>query len=273
MSFFGSLFSAIIPALFGAGGNQQGSPAAGVNSTMGAMQPAPMQESPVGGTMFGTALREKTNEAFMKGISSVVGMPFTNLIAGGAGRANRKFLDQSFPELNPWEKAGITGSHGVGLQGQDVQERMQSKELSTRERIVDKQLEMTDKQIKAGILMNERSAGATEAASAISAGPVMAQVAALNDLHRARTFEAERRGELTSAQEFQSWFKNISSVLMRSSMYPADDKFEPKALGALAAQTFARGVGSVVGTGAKTKAIKKAAGKGKGAAPVLIGPQ
>lgn len=259
LGFLGGLFKSVLPTLVGGllGGQSKtaGMNGQGVGSMMGQSEPGPMQQNPTGGTQMGGVLKD----AFTAGIQSVVGQGASYLGSGISGRANRKYLDEAFPELNPWEKAGATATGaGVGLSGQNVEQEMQKKQLDVQQKMQDKTIDLEKLRIAAGVQMNERSAHATESAAATSAAPIMAQVDALNRMRTSQGNKADVETDYISGKDTREWMTNLSTAMMRGWNYPSgDETWMRKALTALWAQTLGRGIAGTAGAMVKP-APKKA---------------
>ena len=76
------------------------------------------------------------------GVAGAVGsaIPEITGIASTPGEKAKKFMSAAYPGTTPWERLGANAGGAVGSAATSgkIQERMQSKELETRERVADK---------------------------------------------------------------------------------------------------------------------------------------
>jgi len=286
-----TLLAGLLPALLqgvlggiGAGNEAPEAPLdAGVQSAMGSSMPAPMQMNPTGGSTFSDLVRL----GISKGVSSLVGARMNAWQAKNAGHDSRAYLDAQFPELNPWEKAGVGASDaGVGLAGQDNQSAMQDKELKTRIGMQEQQIGFGQSQIAAQERMNAVSSAAGVASAAIGAGPAWGALPSLETLReaqteteRARAGREEAEASSTTDANKRAWASNLVNAILspyssNAAVGGADSTFRKDAVTALGAQAAANGVGSLVSGGAAGKLWKWVSGLKRpvGTAPARVEP-
>lgn len=149
MSIIGGILSSVAgsaaSSLFGGkGGDAPQANADGLSSAMqGSNVPPPA--TPAKTTAFGSQamdlMKETASEMLggakdsaVNGIGSIIGDKITGG-AGKQGRNARDYLDNAFPELNPWEKAGA-GASGIGAStGEDNSMKMKRMELKNAKEI------------------------------------------------------------------------------------------------------------------------------------------
>ena len=96
------------------------------------------------GKKLGTAVGSPETGALAGDVmQKIAGIPMPGQTGKELGRDAKAFYDEAFPGTNPWERLGGSGYPGgnvtTGREQQRTAERMQQKELATRERIADKQ--------------------------------------------------------------------------------------------------------------------------------------
>lgn len=285
--FLASLLPSLLQGVMGGLGGQQPAQAplndTGVQSAMGASAPAPMQVNPTGGATF----KDLLNQGISQGVSSLVGARMDRWQAKNAGQDSRAYLDAQFPELNPWELAGVGASDaGVGLAGQDTQTTMQDKELKTRIGMQEQQIGFGRDQLATQERMNAVSAAAGIASASIGAGPGWAAIPSLEMSREAEAEAARARAAASDADATASidankraWASSLVNAILspysaNAAVGGGDSTFRRDALSALAAQGLTNGVSSLVNSGGAGKLwnwVSKL-GKPKGAAPPRIEP-
>lgn len=132
-------------------------------------KPAPVEGSPVAGTLIDEAKEKLRDGIITTGMDSI----FSPIRGKIAGKTNKAYLDSSFPGLNEFDKAGATATQaGAQVSAQSQAQRMQARQqkhekemqrenLSTQER-------MQKRQVDASLAMNQVTAGATIGAAELS---------------------------------------------------------------------------------------------------------
>jgi len=208
------ILGAVAPALLDkVGGQNQTSaaPSQGVQSITQSEAPAPVTAQPLGGVVK-DGIGKLSKELVNAGIGSLVGP----INAKSAGKANRKYLDSSFPELNPYEKAGVSATPaGSALAGQasnraqqqeqfkqskvlqdrnfQQQLKLQSNQLGLQEAMQAKQL---DNQLDITAMNNAASIQSTR----ISSGPSYAKSESDIALNWANAVQKDLYAQNQSAQ-------------------------------------------------------------------------
>ena len=134
----GSMVAGSVGSLFGASGN----PYEGISDNIGKMAedqgiksmmqgsnaPPPASSVPtdISGSSAPDLMKQMGAEAFKTGAQSVVSKGVGSILndtpsASQLGRDNRAYLDNSFPELNAWEKAGATATQ-AGVQSGNMKQ-------------------------------------------------------------------------------------------------------------------------------------------------------
>lgn len=86
------------------------------------------------GTMAKDAGKQLIQGAVDKGVQSILGD--TPATSGEAGKAQREYMDNAYPDLNQWEQAGASAAgQGAEAAGAQMQMQMQQQQLRTQERI------------------------------------------------------------------------------------------------------------------------------------------
>lgn len=149
----GGIGSAIGGALFGDSGAsdaaataQQSAADAGIKSSMANQVPPPAAEVETSGSQAGTELLTKTLRDTAGSIAKGAGAQaskkaleglFGNT-AANAGKDARAYMDNAYPELNPWEKAGAGGAGaGAQLAGQDQVSKTAKLQFDTQKEIAE----------------------------------------------------------------------------------------------------------------------------------------
>lgn len=249
------------------GGQDQGqmapaeSASAGVQSSMNQMAPPVAQYNPAGGSTYKDAVKEGITSTLARGVGSIVSGPFDARAAREGGANNRAYLDEAFPELNPWEKAGVSAVQpGIQNAGQSNEAAMQSRLLKNQRDLQDKQLELEKLRIASQVYMNDKSTGAQVQAANIGASPMLQQVPDLNQLRRyqldqvhAETGLAQARTSLTHGQNNRANLESDRTIAYSLMRGKTPDKLDDvtglnPAQAAAAAVTagLAGGVGSIV---------------------------
>lgn len=175
------------------------------------------------------------------------------------GSQDRAYLNSMYPELTPWAQAGANqGRQSTEANAQKLQERMQARELQTREKI-------------AGI-----SAAAQIKSASISSAPQAAQVTTLNRLNEAMAmlneqrytleFNADRRQDLSAARN--ALYRIISSLSVGGEVNGNDIA----RVEAIAAENAGNMLGNVL-SGLGLKGILKPKDKGSVTETISVAPK
>lgn len=164
------------------GGSGQNPNTTGIQSGLHNVTPPPVQSNPVGGSLW-SKLGDNLTDGLSSGLSSALLRGFGLAAGSRQGEMNRASLDAAFPELNPWEKAGVSAT-GPGIQGsaQDLQRNAQTREFRQQSEMQDKNIALEKLRLQTQERMNSISAAAGITSAGISSAPAAAMVPYNQDL-------------------------------------------------------------------------------------------
>lgn len=203
-SIAGPAGTAIGGALGGAIDGAGSSPSSdGINSAVqGSNTPPPA--TPPKTSAFGAQAKELMNETLTEmaggakdavsgGLQSII----TDKLTGGAGKQGRNaraYLDQAFPELNAWEKAGA-GASGIGAQtGEDNAMKMKRMELKNAK-------EIAQIQANTAIKTTDMTNKTTESVNNANLEPVLQKLGPELDKLSSEISQIKANTRLTDAQK------------------------------------------------------------------------
>jgi len=250
MSFLATLASNVLPAvasgvvgnMFGGGQSQQasGGPAQGVQSAMAGPQngSGPLLENPSGGSQWKTLLNQGI-QAGIQGVTNKYGMQ-------QQGQNQRAYLNEMFPEANPWDLMGVSGNASATA-GQQNQQSVVDKQLKTQKEMQDKQLDFQREQLRVQEALGYSQQENQLTAAGITTAPANAMVPFQQALSTAQEelAQLERiiRGDQNQRQELSS-FRNIMDDYLN-----ADSDFERTRLQRSMMAIAAENAGNALGNG------------------------
>jgi len=221
MSIFATIGSQILGAFAGRKKGQDQT--TGVQTIMNNREPpppAPASQTAEGGSQFSDLIKDEAMEGLTNGIKSVIsgfGDNISNRLFGPSaaslGRDNRAYLDASFPELNPWEKAGASAvQQGIEIGKNKQQDILQRRELRTRQQMQREQIEFGERQLEVQERLGILNAEATTSAAGISAAPQMAQVPSMIQLQKMQTELAKYQKNALEQKNEREWISNFTNL-------------------------------------------------------------
>jgi len=171
----------LVGPLMGAAGGGKRDPEAQKNADIKSLfanhtPPQPVQAQPVNNTkppVDGFDWKQIGKDIISQGADAAIGSVIDPFKAKTAGKAQRKFVDKAFPELGPWEKAGVaTGGIGQATSEQRNAQKLQKQQFDQQRRLqADSfkfQTAQQQRQLKVAADMNAVSSDAQVTAAALN---------------------------------------------------------------------------------------------------------
>jgi hypothetical protein len=198
------LIPVVLSGLFGGGGSSSPPPdASGVASS--ASQNVPVQENPVSGT---------ARDALQAGVTGAMGMGDRVLNGMVGGMTNRAFLERSFPELNPWELAGVSATQpGVQSGQQETQKEIVKDQLANQREMQDEQIEFGKFQAAVSERIAAMQAAASIESAGISAAPGMIQAGIAQQMQFFNEMLSQAQAGKATAEQFLAEGRNARERL------------------------------------------------------------